>query len=126
MEGLLRIDRRDLLAVLILVLLWGLFSWRFLTPNEADRVAFPEGDFSHHYYVYRAFAYEQLSAGRFPLWMDCVFAGYPFQADPQSALFYPPVLVNLGLHRLVKAATLPLTALQTEALLHLFLASLLV
>jgi len=121
----MKIDRRDLLAVLILILLWGLFSWRFLTPNETDRVAFPEGDFSHHYYVYRAFAYRELAAGRFPLWMDCVFAGYPFQADPQSALFYPPVMANFGLYHLMGWGHFPLSALQTEALLHLLVASLL-
>ncbi len=121
----MKIKRRDLLAVLILLLLWGFFSWRYLTPNKADRVAFPEGDFGHHYYVYRAFAYRELAAGRFPLWMDCVFAGYPFQADPQSALFYPPVLVNFGFHRLMGWGHFPLPALQMEALLHLLLASLL-
>jgi hypothetical protein len=121
----MKVDRRDWLVVLILILLWGLFSWRFLTPNEADRVAFPEGDFSHYYYVYRVFAYRELVAGRFPLWMDCVFAGYPFQADPQSALFYPPTMLNFGFHRLMGWEHFPLTALQTEALLHLLLASLL-
>jgi hypothetical protein len=116
---------RDPLAVLLLILLWGLFCWRFLTPAEADRVAFPQGDFSHHYYVYRAYAYGELAEGRFPLWMDCVFAGYPFQADPQSALFYPPVMLNFGFHRLTGWGHFPLAALQTEALLHLLLASLL-
>jgi hypothetical protein len=121
----MKVNRRDLLVILILVLLWGLFSWRFLTPNEADRLAFPEGDFSHHYYVYRAFAYRELASGRFPFWMDCVFAGYPFQADPQSALFYPPAMVNFGFHKLMGWGHLPLSALQTEALLHLLLASLL-
>ncbi len=121
----MKAKRRDGLAILVLLLLWTLFCWRFLTPNEADRLAFPEGDFSHHYYVYRAFAYRELVAGRFPLWMDCVFAGYPFQADPQSALFYPPVAINLALHRLMGWGHLPLTALQLEALLHLLLASLL-
>jgi len=116
---------RDLLAIFMLVILWGLFCWRYLTPNPADRVAFPFGDFSHHYYVYRVFAYRELSAGRFPLWMNCVMAGYPFQADPQSALLYPPAMINLLVHRLAGADTLPLTALQTEALLHLLVASLL-
>ncbi|OGO05402.1 MAG: hypothetical protein A2Y73_08340 [Chloroflexi bacterium RBG_13_56_8] len=87
-------------------------------------MAFPEGDFTHHYYAYRSFALEELSAGRFPLWMDCVLAGYPFQADPQSALFYPPALANLALHRLV-GWQLHLYALQVEALLHLLIVSLL-
>ena len=121
----MRISRRDLLAILILISLWAIFSWRYLTPNKADRVAFAEGDFSHHYYVYRAYTYGELAAGRFPLWMDCVFAGYPFQADPQSALFYPPAMLNLGFHKLMNWGHFPLAALQTEALLHLLLASLL-
>ena len=121
----MRIRRLDVLAVLILILLWGLFSWRYLTPDQADRVTFPAGDFTYHFYVYRTFAYRELAAGRFPLWMDCVFAGYPFQADPQAALFYPAVMIDLGLHRLVGAATFSLAALQVEVLLHFLLASLL-
>ena len=31
----MRIRRQDHVAVLVLVLLWGLFSWRYLTPDQA-------------------------------------------------------------------------------------------
>ncbi|RME44359.1 MAG: hypothetical protein D6791_13375, partial [Chloroflexi bacterium] len=87
---------RDIGAVALLIALTGLFYWRYLTPNELDRVYFPQGDFTDHYYVYRRFAFDELRAGRFPRWMPCVFSGYPFQADPQSSLFYLPSLLNLG------------------------------
>lgn len=117
--------RHNLVAVVILTLLWGLFAWRFLTPDAADRLSFPEGDFTHHFYVFRTFAYQELAAGRFPLWMDCVFAGSPFQADPQAALFYPGVAANLALHWLLGAQAFSLQALHVEALLHLWFASLL-
>ena len=32
----MRIRRLDVLAVLILALLWGLFSWRYLTPDQVN------------------------------------------------------------------------------------------
>lgn len=118
-----RIDLRALLPALILILVWVLFSWRFLTPKKRDRVAFPVGDFTHNFYVYRTLAFRELSAGRYPLWEDCVYAGYPFQADPQSALFYPPALADLAIHLLLGLKEFHLYGLQLEALLHLLLAS---
>jgi len=34
-----KFDRGDLYVALVLLLLWALFFWRYLTPVEADRVA---------------------------------------------------------------------------------------
>jgi len=108
---------------IILLLLWVLFFWRFFTPWEADRVMFPEGDFTHHYYVYRSFAYDELRAGRFPLWWPGVFSGYPFQADPQSALFYPPAMLVMLFCLMLGLLHFPLMALEAEAALHILAAS---
>lgn len=116
-----KIDRRDLMALAALIMLWMLFFWRYLTPNEADRVAFPQGDFTDQFYAFRTFAFNEFKAGRFPLWMPCVFSGYPFQADPQSSLFYPPATLNLLLF--LKAEKFPLKALELEAMLHVLAAS---
>ena len=120
----MKIDRRDLLVVLILILLWGLFSWRFLTPNETDRVSLPEGDFTQQFYVFRAFAYDQLRHGRFPLWMPCIYAGYPYQADPQSATLYSPLWVTMLILRAMRYGHYPISALVTEVLAHLLATSL--
>jgi len=120
----MKVNRRDLVAVLILILLWGLFSWRFFTPNETDRVSLPEGDFTQQFYVFRAFAYDEFRDGRFPLWMPCIYAGYPYQADPQSATLYPPVWVTFLALRTMGYGHYPLSALVTEVLAHLLATSL--
>ena len=118
-----KLDRRDLYVALALLLLWGLFFWRYLTPVEADRVAFPRGDLSEHFYILRSFAFDELRAGRFPLWGRGVFDVYPFQADPESALFYPPVALELLLGLALGWSVLPLQAIQVEAMAHVLLAS---
>ena len=115
--------RKEALCLLILLVLWVLFFWRYLTPIEMDRLAFPQGDFTNRY-TYRAFAYRELIAGRFPLWMPCVLGGYPLQADPQSALFYPPALLNYLVVWAMGFPRLPLRALEVEAMLHVLAASL--
>jgi hypothetical protein len=120
-----RFDRRDLYIALVLLLLWSLFFWRYLTPVEADRVAFPRGDLSEHFYILRSFAFDELKAGRFPLWGRGVFDVYPFQADPESALFYPPVALELLGALVLGVSELPLQAIQVEAMAHVLLASLL-
>lgn len=119
----MKVDRRDLFAILILILLWGLFSWRFFIPNEADRVSLPKGDFTQQFYVFRSFAYTELRQGRFPLWMPCIYAGYPYQADPQSATLYPPVWVTMLALRALRYSHYPLFALVTEVLAHLLATS---
>jgi hypothetical protein len=118
-----KLDRRDLYVALVLLLLWGLFFWRYLTPVEADRVAFPQGDLSEHFYALRSFAFDELRAGRFPLWGRGVFDVYPFQADPESALFYPPVALELLGGLVLGYSVLPLQAIQLEAMAHVLLAS---
>ena len=118
-----KFDRRDLYVALVLLLLWGLFFWRYLTPVKMDRVAFPRGDLSEHFYILRSFAFDELRAGRFPLWGRGVFDVYPFQADPESALFYPPVALELLAGLLLGWSTLPLQAIQVEVMAHILLAS---
>jgi len=58
------------------------------------------GDFSNQFYPFQHFAAEEWRQGRIPLWNPYAYAGHPFQADPQSAVFYPPgFLVNVLLGR---------------------------
>lgn len=124
-ESALKWNRREALAVAVLVALWGLFFWRYLTPNELDRVAFPLGDFTYHFYPYRTFAFAELRAGRLPVWMPCTFSGYPFLAEPQAAVFYPPALFNYLILLATGVSTFPLRALEVEAMAHVLIASLL-
>ncbi|MFQ5855520.1 MAG: YfhO family protein [Anaerolineae bacterium] len=124
MRGWRKWPWRDIGAVALLIALTTLFYWRYLTPNEMDRVYFPQGDFTDHYYVYRTLVLRELRVGRFPQWIQCVFSGYPFQADPQSSLFYMPAMLNLFLFLAMGYGHLPLMALEVEAVAHVLLAAL--
>lgn len=97
----------------ILAGLWALFFWRYFAapPNQ---VVFPDGDFTQQFFVFRSLAFRELVAGRLPLWTDCFFGGYPFHADPQAQLFYPPVWLSFGALRLLGYGHFPLLALTAE------------
>ena len=116
--------RRWLWPILVLCLLWSLFFWRILTPSEADRLTFQQGDFTHQFLAYRRMAYRQFLAGRFPVIEECLYSGYPFQADPQSQVLYPPVLALMLLGRALGWPEYPLRALEWEVMLHVLWAAL--
>ncbi len=112
--------RLDWLNLLLFALLVSLFFWRILTPNLADRQSFPPGDFSHQFWAFATFEVRELSAGRLPLWNPYTFAGAPFWADVQSAVFYPPSLLTI----LLSAPWgFSLFALEIEAIAHFWLAA---
>ncbi len=104
--------------------MWGIFFWPYLLPFPG-RVTFPAGDFTYQFFIYRDIAYRALAVGHWPGWADCIFAGYPFQADPQSQLFYPPIWIIFGLLKLMGWGNFPLFALTLETLFHYFAASIL-
>ena len=107
----------------VLVLLWLLFFWRILTPAEADRLTFQQGDFTLQFLAYRQLAYRQLAAGRFPVIEECLYSGHPFQADPQSQVLYPPVLAAMLVGRALGWEEYPLRALEWEVMGHVLLAA---
>lgn len=107
-----------------MVLLWLLYFWRILTPNVADRLTFQHGDFTMQFLAYRQMAFRQILAGHFPSFEECLYSGYPFQADPQSQVLYPPVMAMMQLGRLLGWAEYPLRALEWEVMLHVLLAAL--
>lgn len=106
----------------ILFALWLLFFWRYFVPGP-DRVTFPAGDFTYQFFVFRDIAYRALASGHLPLWANCFFAGYPFHADPQSQLFYPPIWLSFGALKLMGFGHFPLFALTLEATAHYLLIS---
>ncbi|HRU04597.1 MAG TPA: YfhO family protein [Candidatus Brocadiia bacterium] len=88
-EPILALDRRDAAALLgALLLLIILFGPVLFGP--ANRVAgSAEGDGRTQFYVWRVYGFGQLARGHMPLWNPYVFAGMPFVANLQSAIFYP-------------------------------------
>lgn len=111
----------DLAAALMLLALCLLFFWRIITPNELDRASFPKGDFTEQFYAFAVYKAREILSGHLPLWNPYTYAGHPFLADTQAAVFYP-----LGLLTVFLSAPwrFPLVALESEAVLHFFLASL--
>ncbi|MBI3362852.1 MAG: YfhO family protein, partial [Chloroflexi bacterium] len=107
-----------------LVFLWAVFFWRHFSPIASARAAFPDGDFTQQFYIFRNIAYRALAAGRLPLWSECFFAGYSFHADPQSQLFYPPIWIVFAILKLQGWGHFPIAALNAEVAAHYLLAAL--
>jgi len=110
---------KDGLAILLLLLATIAFYWRLLTPSAANRATFPlRGDFVDQFYAFARYRAQELWAGRLPLWNPYTYAGHPFIADVQSAVFYPLSWVTTFL----AGPSYPLLALELEAIAHIFLA----
>lgn len=112
-----------LLPIGIIVAVWAVFFWRILTPVEADRLTFQRGDFTLQFLAYRQLAYRQMAEGRFPVFEECLYSGYPFLADPQAQALYPPVLGMMLLGRALGWPAYPLRALEWEVMAHALLAA---
>src|SRR5574341_2475881 len=114
----------NLLPLLTLLGAWALFFWRFAAPAPGDRVTYPAGDFTQQFGVFRDVAYRALIAGRLPLWADCLYSGYPFHADPQAQVFYPPMWLTFGVLRWQGWGNFPIEALVAEVSAHYLFLSL--
>lgn len=111
------------LDALFLLGLCLLFFWRDLTPALADRLGFAAGDFSNQFYAFARYEASRLLASELPLWNPYTYAGHPFLADIQSAIFYPISLLTVFLSGLFHPGPFPYRALELEALLHYPLAA---
>jgi hypothetical protein len=115
-----RWSRLDEFIIIIFAALVILFYWRLLTPDLNDRQSFIPGDFSAQFWAFTTFEVRELNAGRLPLWNPYTFAGAPFWADVQSAVFYPPSLLTILLSAPMGFS---LFALEIEAIAHVWLAA---
>lgn len=86
----------DLRAVTALVLLWLFFFWRLFTPIAGDQASLRLGDFSGQFVAFAGYQYERFTGGEVPLWNPYNNGGFPFIADTQAAVFYPPRLITIG------------------------------
>ena len=105
----------------LLVGLCLLFFWRDLTPVATDRWSFAAGDFTQQFYAFARYEAARLQNGQLPLWNPYIYAGHPFLADIQSAVFYPLSLLTMLLTA-VKGLTY--RAMEVEAIGHFFFAAL--
>ncbi len=77
------------------------------------------GDLASFLYPNLRYAAQQLHAGQLPLWNPFLYAGAPFLADNQSALFYPPNLLVMAL-----SPQPGYSSMQALVMLHTWLAGL--
>lgn len=109
---------------MLAALCW-LFYWRLLTPNPVNQLSLVEGDFSGQFVPFAHYQAIRLQHGEIPLWNPYNYGGHPFLADTQSAVFYPPRLITIGLLNLSGGSTPQRMyyALQDEMILHTLIAS---
>ncbi len=113
----------DVYAFLILIVLWLIFFWRLFTPIAEDQASLKHGDFSGQFVAFAGYQYTRFAKGEVPLWNPYNNGGFPFIADTQSAVFYPPRLITIALSNL--AGGWSYNALQLEMTAHVLLGSLL-
>jgi hypothetical protein len=75
-------------AAAVMLLLAALFMEKALLPP--DGWALLGEDMRGQFYTWYTFARESIWSGQLPVWNPYQFSGYPFLANPQIALFYPP------------------------------------
>lgn len=114
--------RADIAAILLLSILWAFYFWRVLTPNQANQMSLPEGDYTGQFLAFSAYQAERVLEGEIPLWNPYNRAGHPFLADTQAAVFYPPRLIAI-LASGVTGNGWNYAVLQAETLAHFWLAS---
>ncbi len=119
--GWLDVSRGDLAAHLALFGVTIAFFWPMVRPF-GPRWYMAAGDFSRQFYPFRFFEAHEWWHGRIPLWNPDMFAGHPFQADVQTAVFYPLAMVNAILFGW---RGFPYRALEGEVVLHTLLAGVL-
>lgn len=108
----------NLRALLGYLLLAGLFY----APILLGLRSFPDGDFNEHFLAFSLFQRSEFLAGRLPAWNPYTYAGHPFLADVQAAVFYPLSNLISGLSLPWGDAGARLYWLEAEAALHIALA----
>lgn len=97
-----------------LILIFLLVVFFFLDILLNGQIFFA-GDVMNVYSPWQWYNHEALMAGRFPLWSDDFFMGFPLFAESQGALFYPPT-------RLVYFFIPTVKAFSYDVVLHFLLA----
>ncbi len=67
--------------------------WRASATREDLSAPTYRTDAARTYFPRRVELSRSIASGRLPLWTPDVFSGYPFFADPQSRVLYPPALM---------------------------------
>ncbi|MBK8987271.1 MAG: glycosyltransferase family 39 protein [Chloroflexi bacterium] len=110
-------------AHLIPLLLWSLVCALFFASLLRGTTHLPDGDFLGQFHAEAVYQGRALlgddAGGQGLLWSPASYGGFPFAADPQTAVFYPPRWLTL---LLFQPWDFPVYALQLEAIAHIWLA----
>ena len=94
-------------------LLWALFFGTILLGIDHLQA----GDFSGQFHAFAVFQAREFAQGRLPAWSPGSYAGVPFAADPQAAVYYPPRAITMLLSL---PSGFSYYALELEALAHVW------
>lgn len=94
----------------------------FYAPLLLGVRTFPDGDFTHHFLPFSLYQQQAIATGHLPLWNPYTYAGHPFLADTQAAVFYPISNLLLLLTLPWRAVGDRLYFLQVEAVLQVAMA----
>jgi hypothetical protein len=107
---------------MLALLSYGLLAALFYAPVLLGIRTFAGGDFTDHFLPFSLFQHGELLAVRLPVWNPYTYAGHPFLADIQAAVFYPVSNLVLLLTLPLGSAAARLYALELEALIEFVLA----
>jgi hypothetical protein len=114
-SGLARSVLKGVSAGLVLLVLAVLYFWPVLTGRR-----FLGSDFLAQTYPWRRYATQELFAGRLPHWSPHVGFGFPFLADIETTVLYPPSLVG----SVLAGPAISYLALEWEMIAHHLIAGL--
>jgi hypothetical protein len=103
------------------LLFWSLLWTIFFGDLLLGQVSLSHSDLTGQFHAFAVFQAQEMLAGRLPLWSPGSFAGFPFAADAQAAVFYPIRWLTILLSAPVGFSYYVLTL---EGLFHIWLAGL--
>jgi hypothetical protein len=103
------------------LLFWSLLWTIFFGDLLLGQASLSHSDLTGQFHAFAVFQAQEMLAGRLPLWSPGSFAGFPFAADAQAAVFYPIRWLTILLSAPVGFSYYVLTL---EGLFHIWLAGL--
>lgn len=100
------------------LLLWTLLWFGFFATLLLGRAYLPQSDLLTQFHAFAKFQAFEMLAGRLPLWSAGSYAGFPFAADTQAAVFYLPRWLTIFLSA---PFSFSYHALLLEAMVHIWL-----
>ncbi len=100
------------------LLLWTAVCFLFFSTIILAASHLAESDLLIQFHTFGRFQAREMLAGRLPLWSSGSYAGFPFAADTQAAVFYPLRWITILLSA---SRDFPYYALEMEGLFHSWL-----